>query len=61
MSNAAIQRGVRILIMTDEMHSIIDHIYEALVDEEYNVASEDVKYLIRELKKMQKLIDDNDF
>ena len=55
------QRAVRILNMTNDMHLIVSKLYEHLVDSEYDRAMVDAKALIREIRFIQKLIEDEDF
>lgn len=55
------QRAVRILNMTNDMHLIVSKLYENLVDFEYDRAMVDAKALIREIRFIQKLIEDEDF
>lgn len=55
------QRAVRIIIMTNEIHLMVSGVYESLVDGEYDKADREIKWIIRELKSIQKLIKDEDF
>jgi hypothetical protein len=55
------QRAVRILNMTSDMHLMVSRLYEHLVDSEYERAMSDAKSLIREIRLIQKLIEDEDF
>lgn len=54
-------RGHRIANMTNGIHEETTTIYENLVDREYDSASEKIKSLIKDLRAMLKLIEDDDF
>ncbi len=54
-------RASRISFMTEGFHESITSIYEKLVDREYDPCREDIKALIRDLREVIKIIDDDDF
>ena len=54
-------RGRRIAFMTEGFHEDITSIYERLVDREYDSATDGIKMLVRELRAVIKLIEDDDF
>lgn len=54
-------RASRISFMTTGYHESVSSIYERLVDREYYAAKKDVKSLMKELRELLKLIDEDDF
>ena len=54
-------RAQRISFMTEGVHIEVSSIYEKLVDREYDSAMEKTKSLIRDLRAIIKLIEDDDF
>jgi hypothetical protein len=54
-------RASRISFMTEGFYESITSIYEQLVDREYDSCREDIKALIRDLREVIKIIDDDDF
>lgn len=54
-------RAQRIAFMTEGVHLEVSSIYEKLVDREYDSAMEKTKSLIRDLRAIIKLIEDDDF
>lgn len=54
-------RANRISFMTQGCHEDISSIYEKLVDREYDSAKKKIKSLIKDLREVIKLIEDDDF
>lgn len=54
-------RAARIAFMTIGYHESISTIYEQIVDREFDSAKEEIKVLIKDLRDLQKNMDDDDF
>jgi hypothetical protein len=55
------QRAYRISFMTDGFHISITTIYEKMVDKEYVEAKQDIINLLRDLRQVIKIMEDDDF
>lgn len=55
------ERAKRIAFMIEGFHLSLSSIYEKIVDREYDSATEQIKVLIRDLKELIKIIEDDDF
>ena len=54
-------RAARIAFTTSGYHESISTIYEQIVDREFDSAKEEIKVLIKDLRDLQKNMDDDDF
>lgn len=61
MNNKEKERARRISFMTEGFHISITTIYENLVDKEYVYAKKDIIDLLRDLRQVIKIIEDDDF
>jgi hypothetical protein len=55
------KRAERLAFRIGEYHSIMNGLYENLVDRDFKTVETDVKFLIMELKLILKSIPDDDF
>ena len=55
------KRAYRIYFMTEGFHISISTIYESLVDKEYVEAKEDIVNLLKDLRQVIKIMEDDDF
>ena len=61
MNNQEKERARRISFMTEGFHISISTIYERVVDKEYVEAKEDIINLLRDLRQVIKIMEDDDF
>jgi hypothetical protein len=61
MNNKEKERAHRISFMTEGFHISITTIYESLVDREYVDAKKDIINLLKDLRQVIKIIEDDDF
>ena len=61
MNNKEKERAHRISFMTEGFHISVSTIYERLVDREYIEAKKDIIDLLRDLRQVIKIIEDDDF
>ena len=55
------KRAERLAFRISEYHSVMNNVYESLVDRNFESVETDVKFLIMELKLILKSIPDDDF
>ena len=55
------QRASRIAYRTSEYHSLLDNIYEGLVDRDFKLVKNEIVFLIMELKFVLKSTEEDDF
>jgi len=59
--NSEDKRASRIAFRTNEYHSLLDSIYEGLVDRDFKSAKKETQFLIMELRYVLKSIEQDDF
>jgi hypothetical protein len=55
------QRASRIVHRTNEYHSLLDSIYESLVDRDFKLVKKEAQFLIMELRYIIKSTEEDDF
>jgi hypothetical protein len=61
MNNQEKERAHRISFMTEGFHISVSTIYEKVVDREYVDAKKDIIDLLRDLRQIIKIMEDDDF
>lgn len=61
MNNQEKERARRISFMTEGFHISVSTIYENVVDREYVDAKKDIIDLLRDLRQVIKIMEDDDF
>jgi hypothetical protein len=61
MNNQEKERARRISFMTEGFHISVSAIYESVVDREYVDAKKDIIDLLRDLRQVIKIMEDDDF
>jgi len=55
------QRASRIAYRVNEYHSLLDSIYESLVDRDFKLVKKETQFLIMELRCITKSTEEDDF
>jgi hypothetical protein len=55
------KRAERLAFRISEYHSVMNNVYESLVDRNFESVETDIKFLIMEMKLILKSIPDDDF
>jgi len=61
MNNLEKDRAHRIYFMTEGFHLLVASVYEKVVDKEYVDAKKEIINLIRDLRAVIKIMEDDDF
>jgi hypothetical protein len=60
-NNSEDQRAYRIACRMNEYHSLLDSIYEDLVDRDFKIVRKETQFLIMELRYILKSTEEDDF
>lgn len=61
MSPQENERAERVSMRMEEYHRVLASIYESIVDREFNIAENDIKFLLMELRYTLNSMENDDF